>query len=80
MDGWLEDAVRTSDRDQRKALYAKVHAQVYTDMPYTVLYAPHSHYAWSRALRRIHPADVSAQTRSPGISRWALQSGTSNTK
>ncbi len=73
VDAWLEQAVATSDRNQRKALYAKVHAQVFVDMPYTVLYAPHSHYAWSRALRRSHPADVSAQTRFPGISRWTVQ-------
>ncbi|MCP4446716.1 MAG: hypothetical protein GY811_15420 [Myxococcales bacterium] len=75
VDGWLEEAVSTSDRVQRKILYAKVHAQVHADMPYTVLYAPHSHFAWSRALRRIHPADVSAQTRFPGISRWTTAGG-----
>ena len=63
----------TSDRDRRKALYARVHAQVYEDMPYTVLYAPFSHYAWSRRLHRVVPADLSPQTRFPGISQWTLQ-------
>lgn len=77
VDGWLEEAVSTSDRDQRKSLYAKVHAQVHKDMPYTILYAPYSHYAWSRKLRRTNPADVSAQTRFPGISRWTVESATS---
>ncbi len=72
VDSWLEEAVSTSDRDQRKALYAKVHAQLHQDMPYTVLYAPYSHYAWSRKLHRTQPADVSAQTRFPGISRWTV--------
>ncbi len=72
VDGWLEGAVATSDRATRKELYAKVHAQLHKDMPYTVLYAPHSHYAWSRKLHRTHPADVSAQTRFPGISRWTV--------
>tara|TARA_R110002096_G_scaffold292224_1_gene486524 strand:- start:73884 stop:75533 length:1650 start_codon:yes stop_codon:yes gene_type:complete len=80
VDGWLEAAVSTSDRDQRKVLYAKVHGQLHKDMPYTVLYAPHSHYAWSRKLRRTHPADVSAQTRFPGISRWTVDAATSANK
>jgi peptide/nickel transport system substrate-binding protein len=72
VDAWLEEAVATADRDQRKSLYAKVHAALHQDMPYTVLYAPLSHYAWTRRLRGVHPADVGAQTRFPGISHWSL--------
>ncbi len=70
VDAWLEEAVATSDRELRKALYSKVHAQVFEDMPYTVLYAPFSHYAWSRRLHRVSPADVGPQTRFPGIDQW----------
>lgn len=72
VDGWLEEAVATSDKELRKTLYHKIHAQVFEDVPYTVLYAPYSHYAWSRRLRRVAPADVSPQTRFPGISQWSV--------
>ena len=75
VDTWLEQAVATSDKEERKKLYKKVHAQVHTDMPYTVLYAPHSHFAWTRDLRRVNPADIGAQTRFPGISRWTFETG-----
>lgn len=72
VDQWLEAALRTANREERKALYAKVHAEVFKDMPYTVLYAPYTHYAWSRKLHRVNPSDVSAQTRFPGISQWTF--------
>ncbi len=74
VDVWLEDAVKTADREARKEIYKKIHAQLYKDMPYTVVYAPFSHYAWSRKFGRVNPADVSVQTRFPGISRWSLNS------
>lgn len=75
VDTWLKDAVATSDTELRKTIYKKLHAKLYEDMPYTVLYAPFSHYAWSRRLQRVNPADVSAQTRFPGISRWRFGTG-----
>lgn len=70
VDTWLQEAVATSDPELRKTIYKKLHARLYEDMPYTVLYAPFSHYAWSRRLQRVNPADVGSQTRFPGISRW----------
>ena len=73
VDAWLEEAVGTRDRQERRNLYYKVHAQVFEDAPYTVLYAPLSHYAWTRDLQRVNPADLSAQTRFPGISRWTRE-------
>ncbi len=73
VDQWLTQAVKTADRDARKDLYKKVHAQIFQDMPYTVLYAPFSHFAWTRKLRRVNPADVSIQTRFPGVSQWFIQ-------
>lgn len=73
VDKWLEEAVTTADREARKVLYKKVHAQLFEDMPYTVIYAPFSHYAWSRKFRRVTPADVSVQTRFPGVSNWSRE-------
>jgi len=70
VDTLLEEAVATANRDERKAIYHRVHAKVHEDMPYTVLYAPLSHYAWSRRLRGVNPADIGPQTRFPGLSRW----------
>jgi peptide/nickel transport system substrate-binding protein len=73
VDAWLEKAVATADREERKALYAKVHQTLHVEMPYTVLYAPLSHYAWNRRLRGVNPADIGPQTRFPGVSRWAIR-------
>ncbi len=70
VDKLLDDARRTTNRDERKALYHKVHAQVHLDEPYTVLYAEDGRYAWSRRLRGVNPADVGPQPRFPGIARW----------
>lgn len=70
VDRLLEEAVATSDRDQRKALYQQLHAILHAELPYTVLYAPFSHYAWDRRLHAVNPADIGPQTRFPGASRW----------
>lgn len=74
VDAWLKDAVATPDVEMRKTIYKRLHAKIYEDMPYTMLYAPFSHYAWSRKLQRVNPADVRAQTRFPGISQWRFRS------
>ena len=70
VDKLLEAAVATGNRDERKALYHKLHALVHADLPYTVLYAPYNHYAWSRRVHGAHPEDVGAQPRAPGIAGW----------
>ncbi len=73
VDAWLKEAVASADPEKRKAIYKQLHAKLYEDMPYTMLYAPFSHYAWSRSLQRVNPSDVSAQTRFPGISSWRFR-------
>jgi peptide/nickel transport system substrate-binding protein len=70
VDQLLEQARRTSDKNQRKALYAKIHAIVADELPYTPLYAPYGHYAWSRRLRGVNPRDLGPQMLFPGIARW----------
>jgi peptide/nickel transport system substrate-binding protein len=70
VDQLLEAAVATSNKDERKAIYHKLHARLHQDLPYTVLYAPYSHFAWSRRLHAVHPEDVGAQPRFPGIAGW----------
>jgi peptide/nickel transport system substrate-binding protein len=69
-DKLLEAAAATANRDERKALYHKLHAKLQQDIPYTVLYAPFSHFAWSRRLHGVHPEDVGPQPRFPGASSW----------
>ena len=66
-------AARTGNRDERKALYYKVHQRLHEELPYTVLYAPYSHFAWSRRLRGVHPEDIGPQPRTPGIAGWSVQ-------
>lgn len=73
VDTWLKDAVASPDTEERKTIYKRLHAKLYEDMPYTMLYAPFTHYAWSRKLQRVNPADVRAQTRFPGISQWRFR-------
>jgi peptide/nickel transport system substrate-binding protein len=70
VDSLLDDARRTANRDERKALYHRVHALVHADEPYTMLYAEHGRYAWSRRLRGVNPKDIGPQPRFPGIARW----------
>ncbi len=69
-DRLLEAASATANRDERKALYHKLNAKVHADVPYTVLYAPFNHFAWSRRLHGVHPEDVGPQARFPGVSAW----------
>ena len=73
VDKLLEAAVATSNRDERKALYQKLHARLHADLPYTVLYAPYTHFAWSRRLRGVSPDDIGAQARFPGIAGWWVE-------
>ncbi|MCG8423517.1 MAG: ABC transporter substrate-binding protein [Proteobacteria bacterium] len=70
VDKLLDNARATTNRDERKAMYHKLHRILHDDIPYTTLYAPLAHYAWSRRLRGVNPYDVGAQARFPGLPRW----------
>jgi peptide/nickel transport system substrate-binding protein len=70
VDELLDQARATADRNQRRALYHKVHRIVHEELPYTPLFAPYGHYAWNRRVRGVNPADVSSQPRFPGVAGW----------
>jgi peptide/nickel transport system substrate-binding protein len=70
VDQLLDQARATADRNERRALYHKVHRIVHEELPYTPLFAPYGHYAWNRRVRGVSPADVSSQPRFPGVARW----------
>jgi peptide/nickel transport system substrate-binding protein len=70
VDRLLDEARATADREARKAQYHKLHRILHEELPYTPLYAPYGHYAWSRRLRGVSPHDVSSQPRFPGMARW----------
>lgn len=70
MDQLLDAARATTNRDERKALYHKVHALFHAEVPYTMLYADYAHYAWNRRLRGVHPNDIGQPPRFPGLARW----------
>jgi len=73
VDKLLEAAVATSNRDERKALYQKLHAKLHADLPYTVLYAPYTHFAWSRRVHGVSPDDIGPQPRFPGLAGWWVE-------
>jgi peptide/nickel transport system substrate-binding protein len=75
VDKLLEEARSTTVRDQRKAIYAKVHRIVADDLPYTALYAPFGHYAWSRRLHGVSPRDLGSHPVFPGVARWWISQG-----
>lgn len=70
VDRLLDEARATTDKDERKALYNKVHAIVHVELPYTPLFAAYGHYAYSRRLHGVNPNDAGAEPRFPGIARW----------
>ena len=70
VDRLLDEARATSNRDQRKALYYRVHRIVQDEVPYTVAYANYGHYAYSRRLRGVNPNDLGPVPRFPGVARW----------
>ncbi|HTJ43085.1 MAG TPA: ABC transporter substrate-binding protein [Kofleriaceae bacterium] len=70
VDKLLDQARATTKKDDRKALYAKIHATVADELPYTPLYAPFGHYAWSRRLRGVNPRDLGPTMLFPGVARW----------
>jgi peptide/nickel transport system substrate-binding protein len=70
VDKLLDEARATASRDARKKLYARVHAIVADELPYTPLYSPYGHYAWNRRLRGVNPRDLGPQMLFPGVARW----------
>lgn len=73
-DALLEQARATADRDERRKIYEKLNTILHRDLPYTVTYAPFRHYAWSRRLRGVDPADVGEFARFPGLATWWVES------
>lgn len=72
-DALLEEARRVSDRDERRAIYEKLHGVLHRDMPYTVAYAPLRTYAWSRRVRGVSPTDIGSFPRFPGLPTWWIE-------
>jgi peptide/nickel transport system substrate-binding protein len=70
VDKLLDQARHTIKKEDRKALFAKIHAIVADELPYTPLYAPFGHYAWTRRLRGVNPRDLGPQMLFPGVARW----------
>ena len=74
VDALVDQARHVISKDSRKALYARVHALLNDLMPYTPLYSPYGHYAWSRRLHGVAAHDLDAQPPLPGIGRWWVSS------
>jgi peptide/nickel transport system substrate-binding protein len=63
----------TLDRDARRKVYQKLQALLLEEMPYTPLYAPMGHFAWSNKLHGVTPHDVQPQAPLPGITAWWIE-------
>lgn len=72
VDQLLEQARRTLDRDARKKTYQELQRILADEQPYTPLYAPYGHYAWTRRLHGVTPRDVGPQAPLPGVAGWWL--------
>jgi peptide/nickel transport system substrate-binding protein len=72
VDRLLDEARTATDSKARKALYAKIHAVLADEMPYTPLFAPYGNYAWTRRLHGVGARDLGPQPVVPGIARWWL--------
>jgi peptide/nickel transport system substrate-binding protein len=73
VDRLIDDARRTVDREARKKLYQQLQRILADEMPYTPLYAPFGHYAWSRRLHAVTPRDVGPQAPLPGMAGWWME-------
>jgi peptide/nickel transport system substrate-binding protein len=72
IDKLIEDARRTMDRDARRKLYEQLERSLVDEMPYTPLYAPYGHYAWSRRLHGVTTKDVAPTPPLPGVAGWYM--------
>lgn len=70
IDRMLDEARHATNRDARRVLYAKVHAVVADEQPYTPLYSPIGYYAWRRSLHGVGARDLAPQPLAPGVARW----------
>ena len=70
VDKLLEDAVHKVNRDERRPLYEQLERMLVEEMPYTPLYAPYSHYAWTRKLHGVTTKDVAPTPPLPGVAGW----------
>lgn len=70
VDELLEEARTAASKEERKALYYRLHRILHDEMPYTPLYAPYGHYVWNRRARGVSPKDIGSQPRFPGLARW----------
>jgi peptide/nickel transport system substrate-binding protein len=72
VDQLLEQARRTVDRDARKKAYQELQQILADEQPYTPLYAPYGHYAWTRRLHNVTARDAGPQAPLPGVAGWWL--------
>ena len=72
VDRLVEEARTTLDRATRKRLYEQLQRVLAEELPYTPLFAPYGHYAWSRRLHGVSPRDVTPQAPLPGVAGWSL--------
>ncbi len=70
VDRLLTEARATTNRDERKAIYHKIHAIFHEEVPYTMLFSAYGHYAWNRRVHGVNPNDVGPEPRFPGLARW----------
>ena len=70
VDKLLAEARASTNKEERKALYHKVHAIFHDEVPYTMLYSDYGHYAWNRRLGGVNPNDIGPQPRFPGLASW----------
>jgi peptide/nickel transport system substrate-binding protein len=73
VDKLVDEARRTVDREKRKKLYLQLQQVLSEEMPYTPLYAPYGHYAWTRRLHGVTARDVGPQAPLPGVAAWWLE-------
>jgi peptide/nickel transport system substrate-binding protein len=72
VDKLINDAERTMDRDARRKMYEQLEHVLVDEMPYTPLFAPYGHYAWSRRLHGVTTKDVAPTPPLPGVAGWWL--------
>lgn len=67
VDDLIIQGVRTFDREERRAIYHRIHELIALDQPYTFLYTPYSLTAVNRRIRGIDPAPAGL---SWNFTRW----------
>lgn len=70
VDRLVEEARTTLDRTKRKKLYEQLQRVLVDEAPYSPLFAPYGHYAWSRRLHGVTARDITPQAPLPGVAGW----------